>query len=50
MSTHLSVVQVVGRHLQDAEGDHAGSHTDHQVVGAGVGDVLLSLRPDNPRQ
>ena len=25
MSTHLSVVQVVGRHLQDAEGDHAGS-------------------------
>ena len=48
--THFSVVQIVGRRLQDAEGDHAGSGADHEVVGVGVAGLLLSLRPDCPRQ
>ena len=50
IDTHFSVVQVVGCHLQDAEGDHAGSGADHKVVGVGVAALLLSLRPDCPRQ
>ena len=48
--THFSVVQIVGGRLQDAEGDHAGSGADHKVVGVGVAALLLSLRPDCPRQ
>ena len=48
--THFSVVQIVGGRLQDAEGNHAGSGADHEVVGVGVAALLLSLRPDCPRQ
>ena len=50
LDTYFSVVQEVGCRLQDAEGDHAGSGADHEVVGVGVAGVLLSLRPDCPRQ
>ena len=48
-SSHFSVVQIVGGCLQDAEGDHAGSGADHEVVGVGVTGLLLSLCPDCPR-
>ena len=48
--TNFSVVQEVGCGLQAAEGDHAGSGADHEVVGVGVAALLLSLRPDCPRQ
>ena len=50
LDTHFSVVQEVGCGLQAAEGDHAGSGADHEVVGVGVAALLLSLRPDRPRQ
>ena len=50
VDTHFSVVQEVGCGLQAAEGDHAGSGADHEVVGVGVAALLLSLRPDCPRQ
>ena len=50
LDTHFSVVQEVGCGLQAAEGDHAGSGADHEVVGVGVAGLLLSLRPDCPRQ
>ena len=32
VDTHFSVVQEVGCGLQAAEGDHAGSGADHEVV------------------
>ena len=48
--SHFSVVQEVCCGLQAAEGDHAGSGADHEVVGVGVAALLLSLRPDRPRQ
>ena len=48
--THFSVVQIVGRHLQAAEGDHAGGGADHEVVGVGVAALLLSLRANCSRQ
>ena len=50
LNTHFSVVQEVGCLLQDAESYHAGSGADHEVVGVGVAALLLSLRPDCPRQ
>ena len=50
LDTHFSVVEEVGCGLQAAEGDHAGSGADHEVVGVGVAALLLSLRPDRPRQ
>ena len=50
LDTHFPVVQEVGGRLQDAEGDHAGSGADHEGVGVGVAALLLSLRPNCPRQ
>ena len=50
VDTHFSVVQEVCCGLQAAEGDHAGGGADHEVVGVGVAALLLSLRPDRPRQ
>ena len=50
LNTDLSVVQEVGHHLQDTEADHGDSCAYHEVVGVGVGYVLLSLRPDCTRQ
>ena len=49
-ASHFSVVQIVEGCLQAAEGDHAGSGADHEVVGVVVAGLLLSLRPDCPRQ
>ena len=41
--SYLSVVQPVEDHLQDGEGDHADSRSDHQGVAVGEGILLLLL-------
>ena len=50
VDTHFSVVQEVCCGLHAAEGDHAGSGADHEVVGVGVAALLLSLRANCSRQ
>ena len=48
--SYLSVVQPVEDHLQDGEGDHADSRSDHQGVAVGEGILLLLLDTNWPCQ